>query len=561
LAVTLFVLGCGQGAGSPRSADSTAAATPASRTAVFISHVEPKTLSQHRAMVATGISGGDSIRVFNASLFIDDHQGEARPYLAESQPQLNSDNWRVFPDGRMETTYHLRPGLVWHDGMPLTPQDFILSWRMEKDPAYGVSELMPMKVMDEVTALDDRTLRIRWSQPFPRANGLSGRDLAPLPRHILEAPFEQERSDVFVSLPYWTREHVGLGAYRMDRWEPGAFLEGSAFEGHAFGRPKIDRIKIIFMGDPNTAVANLLAGEAQMAWDFTLAFEQGILLKRQWQAGNAGRVIFSPERSRYVAVQFNPQYTDPREILDVRVRRALAHAVDKQALIEGLMSGEGQAADTMVAPTVSYFGEVEKVITRYPHDPQRAARLLTEAGMTRGADGWFVRSNGERFSPELRGTVSGQEEQEVAIVSDNWRRAGVDVRVRLTTEVENQNREFRSGFPAFLGRGTELEEESNLGKLYGPQASSPANRYAGNNRGGWLSREFDSYYDVLLTALDHQERNRAIVQAMKLVSEELPQIMLYYNYVVQAHVGKLQGPAATAPGGERTWNIHEWTID
>ena len=61
-----------------------------------MSHVEPKVLSQHRAMVATGISGSDSIRVFNASLFIDDHQGEARPYLAESQPQLNSEGWRVF---------------------------------------------------------------------------------------------------------------------------------------------------------------------------------------------------------------------------------------------------------------------------------------------------------------------------------------------------------------------------------------------------------------------------------------------------------------------------------
>ena len=145
-------------------------------------------------------------------------------------------------------------------------------------------------------------------------------------------------------------------------------------------------------------------------------------------------------------------------------------------------------------------------------------------------------------------------------MADTWRRAGVDVRQRLTSEVENEDRQFRSTFPALLGRGTELEELTNLGKLQAAQASGPANRWAGNNRGSWISPQFDESFDIVNSSLDRDARSRAAVAAMKLVSDELPIIMMYYNNVVQAHVAALRGPDTYAPGAVRTWNIHEWEL-
>jgi peptide/nickel transport system substrate-binding protein len=511
-------------------------------------------------MAGTGLTAGDAIRIFNASLFINDDRALPQPYLVESRPELNTESWRVFPDGRMETTYRLRPNLTWHDGTPLTPEDLVLSMRVMKTPELGVSNLLPTRVIDEVVPLDERTFVVRWNRPFPRADALTGRDWAPLPRHLLEAAFEQQSAEQFALHPYWSREYVGLGPFRLDRWEPGAFVEGSAFEGHALGRPGLDRVRVLFVRDPNTAVANMLAGEAHHAFDYTLGFEHGALLKRSWAAQQSGTVLLSPERLRYVVAQFKTEYTSPTEILDPRVRRALAHGIDKQPLVDALLGGEGTAAQTMVPPTLDFYGQVDRVITKYPYDPARMVQLMAEAGLPRGGDGFFANAAGERFSPELRSTAGGQEEQETAIMADGWRRAGVDVRTRLLSSIEDADRQVRSTFPGFSASSTGLEDEPLLNKLYGPNSATAANRWAGSNRGSWTNADYDRFYDTMTTSLDRNERAQAVVQAMKLVSEEVPLYPLYYNYVVHAHAAALQGPSAFAPGGEGTWNIHTWTL-
>jgi peptide/nickel transport system substrate-binding protein len=352
----------------------------------------------------------------------------------------------------METAYQLRPALTWHDGQPLAPEDFVFSWRLAVSTEFGAPQTLPWRLIDDVAALDHQTVLVRWNQSFP---GADTSVITPLPRHILEGPYQLGRHETFLSHPYWTREYVGLGPFRLVRWEPGAFIEIMAFEGHVLGRPKLDSLKIIFVGDPNTAMSNMLAGAAHLTWDRTLEFEHGVLLKRRWgESTNDGRIIFSPDRSRYIVTQFNTEYTNPAVILDLRVRQALAHALDKQELVRGLMGDEGQVADAMAPTTMDYFPEIDRAITRYPYDLRRTAQLLGEAGLARSADGWYTSGAGERFSPELRGAASGQEEQEVSIIADMWRRGGVDTRLLLTTEVQDLDRVFRSTFPAFLGSGT-----------------------------------------------------------------------------------------------------------
>src|SRR5258705_183931 len=76
---------------------------------------EPYSVSTH-ALEGGGAGVNSSMRIFNAGFELIDDRGVPHPYLAEALPELNSDSWRVLPDGRMETRYHLRPNLVWHDG-------------------------------------------------------------------------------------------------------------------------------------------------------------------------------------------------------------------------------------------------------------------------------------------------------------------------------------------------------------------------------------------------------------------------------------------------------------
>lgn len=534
------------------------------RTAVIVTHVEPTILTGHNAFRVTGSAPTNALRLFNAALAITDDPGtqSVEPYLAERLPQLDTGTWRLFPDGRMETTYTLRSGLTWHDGAPLTADDFVLSWRALKTPEFGVAETIPAKLMVTAEARDSRTLVVQWSGPYPRADqmsgGIEGALGSPLPSHILGEPFAQLRPEQFAALPYFTRDYVGLGPYRLTRWEPGAFIEGAAFEGHALGRPKIDRVKIIFVGDPNSALAHLLSGEAQLAVDFALGFEQTALLRRQWASTNGGTIFRYPRALRYVQIQFKEEYTNPREILDLRVRQGLWAGINRQAFVDGLLDGDGTPAETMGPPSAEYYAAAERLIERHPYDPNRAQQLLSEAGLTRAPDGMFLKRDGERFAPELRATASGQTQREATILADSWRRIGVDVRERYLSEAEDSDREVRSTYPSFATADTNVPDSTLIGKLYSPNAATPANRWNGVNRGGYVNMEFDRLYDVLVTSFKKEERNDAMASIMQLVNREVPVFPLYFNDLYRAHTSALQPPPYTQLSEVGVKNIHEW---
>src|SRR5579871_5187785 len=92
--------------------------------------------------------------LFNANLDYPDEHGIPRAYLALSLPSLSDGSWKVFPDGTMQTSYKLRPNLTWHDGVPLTAEDFAFAFKVYSDPQFGVSGPPPVGAMSEVDAPD-----------------------------------------------------------------------------------------------------------------------------------------------------------------------------------------------------------------------------------------------------------------------------------------------------------------------------------------------------------------------------------------------------------------------
>src|SRR5207248_3040949 len=140
-----------------------------------------------------------------------------------------------------------------------------------------------------------QTVVIHWARPYATAGSLQS--LGPgyvgmptLPRSILGPALESGSPDALINHPYWSTGFVGLGPYKLDRWEPGAFLEGSAFAGHALGAPRIARIKLEFITDTNAVVASMLNGEVLLAGDSALAVSQVPSLMGQFPAGAASVV-------------------------------------------------------------------------------------------------------------------------------------------------------------------------------------------------------------------------------------------------------------------------------
>jgi peptide/nickel transport system substrate-binding protein len=553
------------GSGSQPAGGGQSASSGGTRTLVIGGRAELPSLSPN-PLVALGFTTGSAIKIFNAGLTLNDGRNPPRPYLAESVPQLNTDSWRVFPDGKMETTYKLRPNLVWHDGTALTPEDFMFAREVYAVPRLGYSTSPPYIFIDEIVAPDSRTLVIRWNQPYADAGALdigegsSSRVMPALPRHILSQHFAQGDMDSFAALPFWNGEYVGLGPFKLERWEPGSHYDAVAFEQHALGRPKIDRLRLRYLSDFNAGVAAMLAGEVHINFDDSLRHQQGLILQREWGPRNGGTVLMFPGLWRWDQIQQRPELAQPRGLMDVRVRKALAHSVDKAGINEALFEGQGIMSETMIPSTVDYFAELDRQVAKYPYDLRRTEQLMAEAGYSRGSDGVWIDPSGQRFSTELAVLQSPVNESEMSISAAGWRLAGFDVKEVVWPAVAARDSELRNTHTGISGTGGRNGEDS-LADHATSRLPTAQSRWIGSNRGGWIAPpEFDRLAAAFPITLDRAERTRMVIEMARIFSDSAAVISLYFSPTVTAFVSNLTGPVIPGGDASQAWNIHEWEL-
>jgi peptide/nickel transport system substrate-binding protein len=553
------------GGGAPGQADAPTGQRQAGRTLVTVVRLEPTSLAV-RPVSESGSGVGFVTRLFNATLDLVDARDQPHPYQAEDLPQLNTDAWKVSPDGRMETTYRLRQNLTWQDGHPLTADDFVFALEVYKTPELGVRSSPPIAQMDEILAPDARTLVVRWNALFPNAGvmsrigGSGSGGFQALPRHILEQSYREDPAETFANNPYWSTQYIGAGPFKLERWDQGTAVEGSAFDGHVLGRPKIDRIQVRFIADENTVLANILSENVHMATDRSIRFEHAQVMRREWAQNDRGTVLLTMSLLRYVLMQFRPEVVAPRSMLDVRVRRAIAQAVDKQALNEGVFDDQTTTSDTFLHPDVPYFQDIQRVITRYPYDPRESERLMAEAGYTKGADSVFA-SGGERFAPVFWEESGSQNDKELGIFVAVWRQAGFDMQTFVLNAAQLRDGQLRTTYPAMYTTQGGAATEDRLDTFASTTIPRQTNRFQGNNRGAYTNPEYDRLWDSFTKTLDRQERNAQVVQMMRILSEDVPAIPIYFNMAPWAHLSILKGPemGARVPDPNVAWNIHEWS--
>jgi peptide/nickel transport system substrate-binding protein len=538
----------------------TAPGQQASRPLVTAIRDEPGTLALH-PFTQPGQATYLIKRVFNAQLTYLDNEAGPHPYLAEALPQLHTESWRVFPDGRMETTWRLKPGLVWHDGTPLSAEDFVLTWRVYSTPELGHSQSPPFSALDGVSAPDDRTIVFSWKGLYPGAATMyeHNREYPALPRHLIETAFQQTSADAFVNIPYWTSEFVGLGPYRLERWEPGQFIEATAFEQHVLGRAKISRIRLVFMADDNTVLASLLAGEIQLTADAAARLSQVLLLKREWVPGGAGAVHLHINQYRTVYIQFRPEYLDQKALLDVRVRAALYHALDREAINDSVYGGEAFLGDFLLAPLTDLGRAADRATVKRVYDVRRSEQLMAEAGYARGPDGVYVSPTLGRLGLQVVTQAASDNNAEIAILADGWQRAGFAVEQRLLSGAAARQPDALAVFPALLVNST----SASLGLIDDFRSTNipnRENRWNGSNRGGWNNAGYTGLAETFATTLDPEQRLERIGRIARVFSEELPALTLFYRSVVFAHTSALTGLTNAPADSTVPWNMHEWEL-
>jgi peptide/nickel transport system substrate-binding protein len=531
------------------------AAALAAKTLVFVHGGETPTFAWKELLptgAATSTRSAEAKLLLNARLIFLNEQGLPQPFLAEAVPDLTAGSWLLLPDGRMETSFHLRPNLTWHDGQPLTADDFVFASQVYARPEFGVSANGGFKYVEETLATDPRTVLIRWKQPYPDAV-TDVTVLPPLPRHILHQPYQDLQPDPFMALQFWREDYVGAGPWRLERREPGSFFEATAFDGFVFGRPKIDRVRVVYIPDTNTAVVNMLSGEVHYAMESLFYGEEGFALERGW-ANGGGTVTWEQISPRTMEFQLRPEFAVPRELAtDVRVRQAVVYAIDREALLEALTAGHGMLRDVYTHPNADYYDAVARAVTvRYRADPRRAEQLLQEAGFARGSDGIWASPSGERFAMEQWYIAGATNERESTILVDGLRRFGIDASSHVFG-VQRTSQEDRSKSPGLFGGSKEYP------RYHSAEIARPENRWTGANRFGYTNSEMDRLVEGWDTTLDRAERVQRMAEMERIAMAELPAIPMYWNPRVMAWVAGLKGTVTNLTpdgGGER--RVWEW---
>jgi peptide/nickel transport system substrate-binding protein len=461
----------------------------------------------------------------------------------------------------METTYRLKPDLLWHDGTKLDAADFVFAWRVYVNPTSGSATVAPVGEMQEVSAPDSRTVAIRWRRPYPGAGALYSRTqsgFGALPRHVLEQPYFQENFEVFANHPFWTDEYIGVGPYRLDRWERGQEIAAVAFDRFVLGRPKIDRLRFLIANDANAAVAAILSGHAHIALDYVMYYPEGAVLRQQWADSKAGTVLFSPILFYFGQIQLRPDQISTSALLDVRFRQALAHGMDKHILNEALLGGTAVVTDGLLSPRVSYYAAIEPAIAKYPYDPRRSQQLLDEMGLQRGTDGFYLGLDSRPFSLDIVSLVNPTSDAQNAIIVEGYQRIGLNAAGRILPAALFGDGQARAATGAMhLTGGSGFERA--MGGLSSASISRPETRWQGSNRGAWSNPAYDRLWDLYNATLDLPTQIQLLAQMEKIVSEEVPWIPLYYTPLITPFVAGLTGPRLRGYGDTDTLSrIWEW---
>lgn len=410
-----------------------------------------------------------------------DDERRLQPALAASWEQLDPLTWR----------FYLRPAVRFHDGAPLTAEDVRFSLeraRREGRPPISAG----LETVERLSALDERTVEIATAEPDP----LLPARLAQPGAEIVPAQYVAARGPELLAV-----RPIGTGPYRFVSWEPGERLVIEANPDHWAGRPAIDRVVWRPLPDHATRLAVVEAGEADVA----TALPPGL-----WPAsGSPVQVVSAPGAS---AVLLLVNATEG-PLADRRVRQALQHAIDLDALVQELTAGQGQRLAGALPSTD--FGHAAGSSAR--SDEAEARRLLAAAGHAAGLTVRLI----------VGGRVVPNEAALAEALARDWSRVGVKAEIvglnvhayrRLVAE-----RALPAGSLLLLGMPSTLyDADGSLWRLLRPTGLGGA-AWAG----GWPGQPFHDLMVAARRSADPAARLTAYAAALRLLAEERPVIELF----------------------------------
>ena len=508
------------------------AGTPPSNDLLIVGYDrEPDTLNRFSTHILEDIQ----TCVVEGLTTTDEHMNVI-PLLATEVPTIANGGVRLRPDGGMDVTWKLRPGVVWHDGKPFTSADVKFTVDAINGPNYNPESTDGFDRISSVDTPDAQTAVVHYREIYAPYDIQFIRGT--LPKHVLEGRDIDRAQD-------YNRNPLGTGPYRVAEWKAGEYilLERVPHYWRGDEYPVIRRLLFKFIANTNTRINQLKSGEvhvvALVPWD-----------KYREIAGLPSLTIHKTRGNAYEHVTLNEQHFPP--FADVRVRRALTHALDRELLTRTILDGLAPVAHGPIQPVSWAYTDQ---ITRYAFDPARARALLDDAGWKVGANGIRQREGRPLAFTLITQAGFAIRENMAQAIERQLRDVGVDVTVQLHDGTAISAIWFEGRFDAML-HWWQMPSDPELTTFFAADRTPPA----GRNINYFKDDELTRLLYASDRTVDRAERTRLLHRAQQIVADAAPEIPLYSITRLDAVPSTLEHFKGNPTNTGIFWNVHEWAI-
>ncbi|MFN2432979.1 MAG: peptide-binding protein [Gemmatimonadota bacterium] len=529
LVLVAALAACGGGSDAPQGAGGEAGEPQRGGTAVFGAMEDSDSFSEF--VKTAQLSNQIADFMLFMTLLRYDEELRPQPYLARS--------FELAEDGS-SVTFHLRPGLRWHDGAPVTGEDVLFTYRTALLDEVAYPQRAYFRMVAGAELLDSLTVRFDFVQPH--AEPLDPfTEWSVMPAHLLGAipPRELARAP-------FNRSPVGNGPFRFESWKPNqsiVFTANEDFPEELGGRPHLDRVVFRIIPEQTTLLTELRSGTIDLMRAVPPQEAAAV------EAAPGLRIESYPDRSfAYIAWNArDPLFADPL------VRQALSLAIDREKLVEALLYGYGTTAISYVLPEVAPWA-VDPELDPLPYAPDSARALLADAGWSDTDGDGTLDKGGRPFRFTIK-TNKGNDlrEDSAVIVQSDLRKIGVAAEPQLVEWTVFLKQLNSKAFEAYLASWVYDGFRLDPSDVFHSRAID--DKY---NRSSYANAEVDSLLDAALASVDRGVARPLWHRFQRIVRDEAPYTFLFYDQERMGINERLKGTRMDARG--YLVNVARWWI-
>jgi peptide/nickel transport system substrate-binding protein len=464
----------------------------------------------------------NSLLKYNADL---DLEGE----LAES--------WVISKDNKT-ITFKLKPNLKWADGKPLTSKDVLFTWQLVTDEKTRSPYASDYQLVTKTEAPNLSTFKVTYAEAYAPALD-SWASLHILPKHLL--------IDQDIHKTAFSRKPVGSHYYQLDQWNHGENIKLSRNANSVLGQANIDKLVTRIIPDNSAQFLELMADNIDsMALDpikYSRIIPSRPALEKKLN-------LFKELGNSYTYLGFNLKH---KPFDDLRVRKAINYAIDKQEIIDGVYLGLGINIASPYKPGTRWSNPK---LEPYDYDPSKARALLKEAGFKDSDNDGILERDGKRFAFEIITNQNKEREKSAVIIQRRLKEIGIDVKIRAIEWASFISRFINTGDfdVVILGWGLGLDPDQY--NIWHSSQQAPGQF----NFVGYSNPKVDRLLERGRTELDPEKRMKIYHAFAKALLEDSPIVYLSAGYGLTAMHKRVQGIANPVPPAGVGYDSQKWYI-